>query len=207
MKARRVRALAAAVAQIMALVGLGGCSSSGTLSSVASAASSDARLFEPIAAVLTHPRCLNCHTVSDYPRQGNDRHRHLFLVARGSDDRGVPGGRCGQCHQAQNQAASGVPGAPNWRLAPSAMAWEAGPGEAMDDSALCRRLLDRSRNGGRDLAALEQHLGAEPLVRWAWRPGDDSRGASREVPPIGHAQFVQAFRAWTAAGAPCPDRK
>src|SRR5258708_13672511 len=32
---------------------------------------------------LTQPRCLNCHTATDYPQQGDDRHRHFANVHRG----------------------------------------------------------------------------------------------------------------------------
>jgi len=159
--------------------------------------------FEPIARVLTHPRCLNCHTVTNYPRQGDDRHAHLFLVARGLDDRGAVGNRCGECHQGLNQG-NGVPGASNWRLAPLGMAWESQPGVALSDAALCRRLLDQSRNGNRSLGQLAQHLETEALVRWAWAPGKNLDGKVRESPPLGREQFLQAFRAWQAAGAPCP---
>jgi hypothetical protein len=30
-----------------------------------------AKLFKSIAQVLRHPRCMNCHTVTDFPRQGD----------------------------------------------------------------------------------------------------------------------------------------
>src|SRR5262245_5444573 len=62
-----------------------------------------------IESVLTHPRCINCHTVTDYPRQGDDRHVHQFRVVRGPDDRGAAGASCAACHQEDNQASSGVP--------------------------------------------------------------------------------------------------
>ena len=165
----------------------------------------DARapLFVPLVAVLTHPRCLKCHTATAYPRQGSDRHRHLFLVARGVDDRGAAGKRCNECHQAMNQV-NGVPGAAGWRLAPLAMAWESESGEALSAPALCRRLVERRRNGGRNPAALVAHLDEEPLVRWAWNPGDDVAGAARSAPPLSHDAFMQAVRAWVAGGAPCP---
>ena len=166
-------------------------------------AEQSAQLFEPIARVLTHPRCLNCHTVTDYPRQGNDRHPHLFLIARGPDDRGALGKRCGECHQSENQV-NGVPGAANWRLAPLAMAWEAEAGQPLGAASLCRRLLDQTHNGNRNLTKLEEHMQSEPLVRWAWSPGSDLRGTPREAPPASHAEFMRAFRAWEAAGAPCP---
>ena len=100
-----------------------------------------------IESVLTHPRCINCHTVSNYPRQGDDRHVHQFRVVRGPDDRGAPGAQCSACHQEDNQPSSGVPGAPNWRLAPVSMAFERAPGVALSGKALCERLLDKKRNG------------------------------------------------------------
>ena len=187
----------------LALACLGACTASGVRTEPDRRAAQSAQLFEPIAAVLTHPRCLNCHTVTDYPRQGNDRHPHLFLIARGADDRGAVGKRCTECHQSQNQG-NGVPGALNWRLAPLAMAWEAEAGKALATAPLCRRLLDATRNGHRDLAQLEEHMQNEPLVRWAWSPGNDVRGTAREVPPGSHEEFMRAFRAWEAAGAPCP---
>ena len=41
------------------------------------AAAADAGdLFAPVAAVLNHPRCMNCHPRDDRPRQGEDRHPH-----------------------------------------------------------------------------------------------------------------------------------
>ena len=160
--------------------------------------------FEPVAQVLLHPRCLNCHTVSDYPRQGDDRHPHEFLVARGPDDRGAYGERCNECHQGQNQV-NGVPGAQGWRLAPLTMAWESESGTALSAASLCRRLLDKSHNGNRTLAQLEQHLKTEPLVQWAWAPGHTVEGARRESPPLTYEQFLGAFQGWKDAGAPCPN--
>src|SRR5262245_58593159 len=84
-----------------------------------------------IESVLVHPRCINCHTTSEFPRQGDDRHPHQFRVVRGPDDRGAPAAPCASCHQEDNQTSSGVPGAPNWRLAPLKMSFERAPGVAM----------------------------------------------------------------------------
>jgi hypothetical protein len=178
--------------------------SAASLAAAGAAVGAETDLFSPLAGVLMNPRCLNCHTATDYPRQGGDRHRHLFLVARGVDDRGAAGKRCNECHQAMNQV-NGVPGASGWRLAPLAMAWESQTGEALSAAALCRRLLDRRRNGGRDPEALVAHLDAEPLVLWAWNPSDDVAGTPRSRPSISHEQFMQAARAWVAGGARCPD--
>jgi hypothetical protein len=48
-----------------------------------------ASAWPEVASVLRHPRCMNCHTVTDLPRQGDDRHRHQKLVMRGAEDRDV----------------------------------------------------------------------------------------------------------------------
>jgi len=180
-------------------------SSLGAADTPPAADSKDAELFKPVATVLTHPRCINCHTVTEYPRQGDDRHRHQFNVMRGPNDHGAAGAHCDSCHQTQNHAGSGVPGASNWRLAPLTMAWENQPGVPMTISPLCHRLLDKTRNGGRDLHKLEEHLDSEPLVRWAWNPGSDAKQQMRVTPPLSHEAFMQAFHAWTEAGAPCPN--
>ena len=42
-----------------------------------------AALFERMATVMTHPRCLNCHTNGAAPKQGDDRHLHIMDVVRG----------------------------------------------------------------------------------------------------------------------------
>jgi mono/diheme cytochrome c family protein len=48
-------------------------------------------VWEQVYAVLTHPRCLNCHTATAYPQQGDDRQRHFANVVRGPEGQGVPG--------------------------------------------------------------------------------------------------------------------
>jgi hypothetical protein len=151
-------------------------------------------LFNDVARVLQHPRCLNCHTSVAYPKQGDDRHRHLFGVVRGDDGKGAAAVRCATCHQAVNNTASGVPGAPNWHTAPLSMAWE-----DKTPGALCRTLLDKKANGGRDVEALVEHMANDPLVAWGWKPG-----AQREPVPVAKPEFVALLRRWQAAGAPCP---
>src|SRR5579883_1465701 len=59
-------------------------------------------LFARIATVLQSPRCLNCHTSTNFPRQGDDRHAHIFFVERGPDNRGLPWARCTSCHGEAN---------------------------------------------------------------------------------------------------------
>lgn len=149
--------------------------------------------FARIAEVLRHPRCLNCHPSGDFPRQADDRHRHRMLVARGPDDRGTPALQCSTCHQTANTADGRVPGAPHWQLAPRSMGWE-----NLSDSDLCRALKDPRRNKGRSVQALLEHMNADPLVQWAWSPGE------RRPPPIGQREFHELVRRWAQTGAACP---
>src|SRR5580698_1870173 len=42
-----------------------------------------ASAFEAMIPVLHHPRCMNCHSTGDFPRQGDDSHQHTMNVRRG----------------------------------------------------------------------------------------------------------------------------
>src|SRR6266540_6838579 len=68
--------------------------------------------WEQVYSVLTSPRCINCHTATNYPQQGDDRHRHFANVIRGPEGKGVPGLNCVSCHQETNADSTGVPGGP-----------------------------------------------------------------------------------------------
>ena len=170
----------------------------GALYSIARDASAQGPdLFTQMATVLQHPRCMNCHARADFPRQGDDRHRHLMNVVRGPADHGAPGLHCATCHQTINQAAAGTPGAPDWHLAPLRMAWEdLGVGD------LCRALQDPAK-GGMKPDQFVPHFGTG-LVRWAWSPGTDVHGRARTVPPIPYDRFIALAAEWVEKGAPCP---
>lgn len=160
--------------------------------------------WEQVYSVLTHPRCINCHTAVDYPQQGDDRHRHLFHVVRGPEGKGVAGLNCGTCHQEENNDTVGIPGGHNWHLAPLSMAWQTLDDRPLSSASLCRVLIDRSKNFDMDGPALLKHHETEPLVHWAWNPGRALDGTTRTPPPMSHAQFVDATRRWVEAGTPCP---
>jgi hypothetical protein len=160
--------------------------------------------WRQVESVLTHPRCLNCHTSTDYPRQGDDRHRHAFNVVRGTDGHGATAAQCSMCHHDINADAAGVPGAKGWHLAPPAMSWERSPGVRMTSRELCQVLTDKRRNGQRSAEQLIEHHADDPLVGWAWAPGSRPDGTPRATPPLSRADFVAATRAWAAAGTPCP---
>src|SRR2546427_12854254 len=72
--------------------------------------------WQRMYSVLTHPRCVNCHTATAYPQQGDDRHRHDFNVVRGQGGGGVPAFTCGACHRQDNAGTTGIPGATGWHL-------------------------------------------------------------------------------------------
>jgi hypothetical protein len=155
--------------------------------------------FAVMDRVLTSPRCQNCHTLTGFPRQNDDRHPHRFNVTRGPDGHGAPGLPCRACHGRANNAASGVPGGDeDWRLAPIGMGWE-----GLSPGLRCAHLKDPKRNGGRSGADVIDHLKTH-LVAWAWSPGTDAHGKARTAPPVSQADFLLAAERWVATGEACP---
>ncbi|MEM6770185.1 MAG: hypothetical protein AAF597_06340 [Bacteroidota bacterium] len=155
--------------------------------------------FDVMMKVLTHKRCVNCHPSGDRPRQGEDSHYHNFGVMRGSDNHGAPALRCSTCHQAENNEYSGVPGAPEWSLAPIEMQWE-----GLSRVEIARSMLDPEINGGRSLEETMHHLTEHELVLWAWEPGIDAAGNPREKPPVPVDEYIEAVKAWFEEGAAIP---
>lgn len=157
---------------------------------------SSAETFTEIAKVLTHPRCLNCHPRDDRPRQGNANaiRVHQMNVQRGPVGHGMTAQKCSTCHREANNVAAGVPGAPDWHLAPLSMGWQ-----DLSIPELCRTLKDTSRNGNRSPQALLEHMATDSLVRWGWEPG-----GKRAPIPIPHAEFVKLVEHWVQTGAECP---
>jgi hypothetical protein len=137
---------------------------------------------------------MNCHPNGDHPSQGNDRHVHQPPVTRGV-------GTCQTCHTGHNftlhEKASyrSIPGHPRWDLAPIEMAWQ---GKTVGD--ICRQLKDKERNGGRDLALLQEHAASDDLVAWGWEPGE-----GRDPAPGTQELFGELIQAWIDTGAACPE--
>ena len=158
------------------------------------AQTTDPTSFDPIASVVMHPRCKNCHQ-DESPRQTDAATIHRPLVVRGKDGHGVPTQPCQTCHQATNSADGFVPGVATWHLAPLSMKWE-----GRTKVQICEQMKDPARNGGhRTGEAVIEHMKVDPLVLWAWAPGKD-----RSVPPLPHEAFVAALEVWVRAGMPCP---
>lgn len=163
--------------------------------------------WDQLYSVLTSPRCINCHTATNYPQQGDDRHRHFANVIRGPEGKGVPGLNCASCHHEANADSTGVPGGPGWHLAPLSMRWQDLNDRPLSSAAVCRAVIDRSKNENMDGRALLKHHEEAELVLWAWNPGLRPDGTARTLPPLTHAEFVAATRQWVEAGTPCPQGK
>lgn len=159
-----------------------------------------AKLFEPIRAVLQHPRCQNCHIPGNSPLQFDEGRPHAQNVLRGTDGKGAPGMQCSTCHQEKN-----LPEAYGDRVPPGAPHWQLPPGDKkmvfkdLSSRDLCRGLKNAKQNGGRNLQALVHHFSEDQLVAWGWNPG-----GKRSVPPLTKEQTVAAVKEWVATGAPCP---
>ena len=166
-----------------------------TLPSLADDQTASLAAWDQIAAVLQHPRCLNCHQLNS-PLQGDSRRVHIPRVVRGPDDQGVGAMRCGNCHNSMgNNPTSGTPGGLDWKLAPVSMLWQ-----GLSSGDLCRAVKDPKHNGNRDGAALIRHMEDEPLVLYGWNPGK-----SREPVPIPHEKVVEYMKIWVAGGMACPN--
>lgn len=167
-------------------------------SSISNQADRSRALFEEVGKVLTNARCMNCHPAGDHPLQGDDSHEHVPPIWRA--ETGHFEVSCSGCHSGQNftlhEAATyrSIPGHPRWGFAPLSMAWE---GKSLGD--ICRQLKDVQRNGGRDLAALQEHIAKDDLVAWGWNPGEGRKPAPGSQQAAG--ELVQA---WIDSGAECP---
>lgn len=153
--------------------------------------------FESIVTVLRNPRCLNCHSIGDFPRQGDDGHPHAMNVRRGPDGNGVTAEKCATCHQDHNLDAEHLPpGAPNWHLPPAnmPMIWQ-----GLTDRGICEQLKDPAQNGHRSLNDLIEHFGDDKLVAWGWNPGP-----GRAPVPMPREELVSKVKIWIAGGATCP---
>jgi cytochrome c5 len=154
------------------------------------------KAFAEAAEVLFHPRCQNCHPAGEAPTVGNDRRPHLFNVKRGPEGKGIAPLNCTLCHRETNPP-SGPPGVPNWHMPPENMPMifqGRTPGE------LCRQLKDPNMNGGKAGDQIVEHISKDPLVLWAWNPGE-----GRTIPKMSHKDFSAKMHEWVKKGAACPE--
>ena len=155
--------------------------------------------FNEAVKVFFSARCSNCHPAGDTPTQGDERRIHDQSVKRGTDGKGLAGMECAACHQTENLDGDGLPpGAPNWHMPPATQKMIF---QGMTAGQLCRQLKDPARNGGRKtLKDSIHHIEVDPLVHWAWTPGN-----GRTTPPLSLADFLKKLNEWIDAGAACPE--
>ena len=161
--------------------------------------SDDEDNFDKMMQVLTHKRCVNCHPSDNIPKQGEDSHPHYFGMERGNGNIDFAATNCNTCHQDENNDFSGVPGAPEWSLAPHSMRWE-----GLSRVEIAESMLDPKRNGGRTHEEVMHHLTEHELVLWAWTPGVNAAGNPREAPPVPKEEYIKAVKEWFEAGAVIP---
>lgn len=155
-----------------------------------------AAAFEAVVPVLHNPRCMNCHSTGDFPRQGDDSHPYTMNVRRGPDGHGANSVKCSTCHQGHNLVGLHVPpGAPEWALPSPAMSmiWE-----GLSDRQLCELLKDPRQNGHRTVEQIKEHM-SSPLVLWGWHPGEGRTPIS-----IPFSRFLAETNTWAENDAACP---
>jgi hypothetical protein len=173
----------------------GGLRPAAAFAGIANPAQRSAALFQEAGKVIQNPRCMNCHPAGDRPLQGDDSHLHIPAVQRGAGNIGVPGLYCTTCHQQANYDAVGIPGHPQWSLAPIEMAWQ---GKSLAE--ICTQIKDPARNGGRSMADLVHHMAEDSLVGWGWHPD-----VGRTPVPGSQQVFGELIKAWADTGAVCPE--
>jgi hypothetical protein len=203
--------LAALITMIMATAGLlMGVSYSSSGSSIARDDNAARATFMQAYKVFMSPRCMNCHPAGNTPLQGDDSRPHFDHVLRGEDGNGVYALRCSNCHQAANRTGLNMPpGAPSvlsdgsvdsttprWHL-PSMKTPMIFQGRSA--AQLCRQLQDTKQNGGLTTTQFLHHVSNDPLVLWAWNPGE-----GRKLPPVTHDEFVSSVKGWLDNGGACP---
>lgn len=159
-------------------------------------ASDSEAAFDKMMDVLTHQRCMNCHPSDQTPKQGEDSHPHYFGIVRANVATAT---NCNTCHQASNNDFSGVPGAPDWSLAPHNMRWQ-----GLSRIEIAESMMDPVRNGNRSPEDIMHHLTEHELVLWAWEPGIDASGKPRELPPVTKEEYIDAVKTWIHQGAIIP---
>lgn len=164
--------------------------------------------WKRIEAVVTHPRCANCHVGPDnipmWTVVGETQTRPHGMNIHADDSRiGAGTVACSTCHMTST-AANDIAHAPphvgiDWQLAPVEFLWF-----GVGGTEICQQLRDPKRNGGRDAAGLVEHLRHDAelngFIPWGWNPG-----GGRETPPGTFEDHVKDMAQWGAAGQPCPE--
>jgi hypothetical protein len=203
-------ALAMTVASLLALVGIGLAEeeTKDALSAGSVGRAEGLQAWNRIEAVITHPRCANCHVdakaVPLWTPAGEGKSRVHGMNINGGESRiGAELIPCATCHVTSALPNDPAPAPPHagidWQLAPVEFLWIGKTG-----AEICAQLRDPERNGGRDAKGLIEHLRHDAslsgFIPRAWAPG-----AGRTTPPGTFEDHVKDIALWGAAGQPCPD--
>lgn len=164
--------------------------------------------WQRIEAVVTHPRCANCHVdtrgIPIWTPAGETGSRaHGMSIHAGLSRIGAEAIACSTCHMTSTLPNDPAPAPPRagipWQLAPVEFLWYGQSG-----AEICKQLRDPARNGGRDVVGLLDHLRHDAslggFIPRGWEPG-----AGRSVPPGTFEDHVKDLAEWGAAGQPCPE--
>ena len=158
-------------------------------------------LFNEVAKVVTHPRCMNCHPAGEHPTQGNDQHEHMPPTCAARPASASPGVLLGLPHREELHAGrhrrdatrafrairAGSSRRSRWR------------GRASRSARSASSSRTRSATAARSLALLHEHFAKDDLVAWGWAPGE-----GREPAPGTQQQLGELAQAWIDTGAECP---
>lgn len=164
--------------------------------------------WKRIEAVVTHPRCANCHVdasgIPIWTLVGETQDRvHGMNIHGGVSRIGAEAIACSTCHMTSTLPNDPAPAPPRagipWQLAPVEFLWYGKSG-----TEICKQLKDPARNGGRDAAGLLDHLrhdaSLDGFIPRGWEPGE-----GRSKPPGTFEDHVRDVAEWGAAGQPCPE--
>ncbi|TGS10925.1 hypothetical protein EN852_023810 [Mesorhizobium sp. M2E.F.Ca.ET.209.01.1.1] len=164
--------------------------------------------WKRIEAVVTHPRCANCHVnaggIPIWTPAGERKDRvHGMNIHGGISRTGAEAIACSTCHMTSTLPNDPAPAPPRagipWQLAPVEFLWYGQSG-----TEICKQLRDPARNGGRDAVALLDHLRHDAslsgFIPRGWEPGE-----GRSTPPGTFEDHVKDMAEWGAAGQPCPE--
>lgn len=164
--------------------------------------------WKRIEAVVTHPRCANCHVdaggIPIWTLAGEKEDRvHGMNIHGGVSRIGAEAIACSTCHMTSTLPNDPAPAPPRagipWQLAPVEFLWY-----GQNGTEICKQLRDPARNGGRDAVGLLDHLrhdaSLDGFIPRGWEPGE-----GRSTPPGTFEDHVRDVAEWGAAGQPCPE--
>lgn len=156
-------------------------------------------LFQTMMPAFSHPRCMNCHGLTNPITGANHGGGKIDVGPQkpGSDITTPAGnGVCLDCHTALvRKDSSGVERGP-WRMAPAQVSFV-----GKDTKAICQQVAEF---GFPDPALgtqfFETHVAGDDLIGLAFvgRSGDAAKTSS--PPPMGRPQFVQLAMKWATDG-------